>query len=68
MNEQKPEAVASTDELGRVPTWRERLLAAVKEYDGVRCMCVLTGCRAGPGCPHYCDHCKHHIAHVQRTA
>lgn len=37
------------------------------EYAGVRCMCVLTGCRAGPGCPHYCGHCKAHIAHVSKT-
>jgi hypothetical protein len=36
------------------------------EYAGVRCMCVLTGCRAGPGCPHYCGHCKAHIAHASR--
>ena len=30
-------------------------------YAGVRCMCVLTGCRAGPGCPHYSTHCRNHI-------
>lgn len=38
------------------------------EYPGVRCMCILTGCRAGPGCPHYSGHCKAHIAHVQAGA
>lgn len=38
--------------------------AVPQEYSGVRCMCVLTGCRAGPGCPHYTSHCKAHIAHV----
>jgi hypothetical protein len=38
------------------PRWRE-------PYTGVRCMCVLTKCRAGPGCPHYNSHCKTHIAH-----
>lgn len=36
-------------------------------YQGVRCTRVLTGCRAGPGCPHYCGHCKGHIAYVQRA-
>lgn len=40
---------------------------AAENYSGVRCMCVLTGCRAGPGCPRYCDHCKDHIAHVERV-
>ena len=39
-----------------------------ESYSGVRCMCVLTGCRAGPGCPRYCEHCKGHIAHVERVA
>lgn len=29
-------------------------------------MCVLTGCRAGPGCPRYCKHCKGHIDHMAR--
>lgn len=38
--------------------------AAAQEYAGARCMCVVTGCRPGPGCPHYTDHCKAHIAHV----
>jgi len=38
------------------------------EYTGVRCMCVLTGCRAGPGCPHYCSHCKAHIALVSKAS
>ena len=33
-----------------------------REYAGVSCMCVVTGCRAGPGCPHYSSHCKKHIA------
>lgn len=33
------------------------------EYTGVRCMCVLTGCQAGPGCPHYTEHCRKHIDH-----
>ena len=37
-----------------------------REYVGVRCMCVLTGCRAGPGCPHYCNHCKAHISFATR--
>lgn len=32
-------------------------------YTGVRCMCVLTGCQAGPGCPHYTEHCRKHIDH-----
>lgn len=36
----------------------------VESYQGVRCMCVLTGCRAGPGCPHYGHGCKAHIAHI----
>lgn len=36
------------------------------EYAGVRCMCVLTGCRTGLGCPHYCGHCKGHIAFASR--
>jgi hypothetical protein len=36
-------------------------------YAGVRCMCVVTGCRAGPGCPHYCEHCKQHIAAVEKA-
>lgn len=31
------------------------------EYTGVRCMCVITGCRAGPGCPHFNAHCQKHI-------
>lgn len=39
----------------------------LKPYDGVRCMCVVTGCRAGPGCPHYCEHCKKHIAAMAAT-
>jgi hypothetical protein len=26
-------------------------------------MCLLTGCNAGPGCPHYTSNCKAHIAH-----
>lgn len=33
-------------------------------HTGVRCMCVLTGCRAGPGCPHYGANCRKHIEHV----
>ena len=40
----------------------ERADAPLVVYEGVRCICVLTGCRAGPGCPHYCNHCKAHIA------
>lgn len=36
-------------------------------YQGVRCMCVLTGCRAGPGCPHYCASCRDHIAYVSKA-
>jgi hypothetical protein len=51
---------------------RELLEAAAKagdqRYGGVGCMCVLTGCRAGPGCPLYCSHCKAHIAHVQAAS
>ena len=38
------------------PRWRD-------ESAGVRCMCVATGCRSGPGCPHYCNHCRQHIEH-----
>jgi len=50
-------------------TDREMLELAEKvEYAWVRCMCLLTGCRAGPGCPHYCSHCKQHIAAVARAA
>lgn len=36
-------------------------------YEGVRCMCVLTGCRAGPGCPHYSTHCQKHIDHIAKA-
>lgn len=36
-----------------------------EQYKGVRCTCVLTGCRAGPGCPHYGKHCQAHIDHTQ---
>ena len=36
------------------------------EYMGVRCMCVITGCKAGPGCPHFNAHCQNHIAHINR--
>jgi hypothetical protein len=43
-----------------------RLVPEREEYAGVRCMCVLTGCRAWPGCPHYCGHCKAHIAFASR--
>ena len=43
-----------------------RLVPKREDYAGARCMCVLTGCRAGPGCPHYCGHCKAHIAHTER--
>lgn len=35
----------------------------LKAYCGVRCMCVDTGCRAGPGCPHYTKHCAAHMRH-----
>jgi uncharacterized protein with PIN domain len=38
------------------------------DYAGVRCLCVLTGCRAGPGCPLHSQHCKDHVAFVQRRA
>lgn len=36
------------------------------EYMGVRCICVITGCKAGPGCPHFNAHCQNHIAHINR--
>lgn len=38
-------------------------MSDLKPYSGVRCMCLVTGCSAGAGCPHYTDHCKAHIAH-----
>lgn len=53
MSEAKNESALS-DQLG--------VASEHADYAGVRCMCVLTGCRAGPGCPHYCEHCKRHIA------
>jgi hypothetical protein len=55
---------------GQGPLERQvgRLAPERAEYAGVRCMCVLTGCRAGPGCPHYTDHCKQHIAHANARA
>lgn len=36
-------------------------------YEGARCMCVVTNCRPpvrGPGCPHFSEHCRKHIAHT----
>ncbi|MBB3642587.1 hypothetical protein [Variovorax atrisoli] len=36
-------------------------------YQGVRCACLQTGCRAGPGCPLYSVHCRSHIAFVTKA-
>jgi len=45
--------------------WQARAALAERpastEYTGVRCMCVVTGCRADQGCPQYTAHCKAHI-------
>ncbi len=41
---------------------------AVREYTGVACMCLRTGCHTGPGCPHYSEHCKKHIAYAADAA
>jgi hypothetical protein len=56
------EATVPPAPLGQVERGVGRLVPERAEYAGVRCMCVMTGCRAGPGCPHYCGHCKAHIA------
>lgn len=37
-------------------------------YAGFRCMCVETGCRAGPGCPQYDANCKAQIAARQQES
>ena len=35
-------------------------------YQGVRCQCIVTGCRPGPGCPVYSKtHCESHMAFVR---
>ena len=41
--------------------------APAGEYTGVRRACLVTGCRARPGCPAYGEHCKSHIAHANST-
>ena len=41
-------------------------MSDLKPYSGVRCMCLVTGCSAGAGCPHYTDHCKAHIQHQNK--
>ncbi len=38
------------------------------EYQGRRCMCIGSGCRAGPGCPHYTKDCQKHINHQTAMA
>lgn len=38
------------------------------EYQGRRCMCIGSGCRAGPGCPHYTKDCQKHINHQAEEA
>ncbi|WP_431274259.1 hypothetical protein ACQ858_19710 [Variovorax ureilyticus] len=57
----------------RMPVYAAPKGAAVEaatEYTGARCVCLQTGCRAGPGCPHYSQHCKAHIefTHSQAAA
>jgi hypothetical protein len=48
----------------RLATHRSAVLpvAPAGDYEGMRCMCALTGCSADPGCPHYSANCKKHIA------
>ena len=46
------------------PSFRDRWVAASESYRGPRCMCLQTGCRAGPGCPHYSVNCREHINHA----
>lgn len=41
-----------------------REAATPAPYAGPRCMCLGTGCRAGPGCPHFTEHCRKHIDHT----
>lgn len=43
-----------------------RAAIAKTAYQGVRCQCIVTGCRPGPGCPVYSKrHCEAHMAFVR---